>query len=105
MDKSFVQNRMLEYAKASGRSLSEISKKMGHRSNYLSGAISGHFEPKLEEVLYFCEIIGVAPSDFFREEPLSLEQQMAFQKIRRISKAELKIIDLLLNEFLKTDRK
>ncbi|MBO7690354.1 MAG: helix-turn-helix transcriptional regulator [Clostridia bacterium] len=105
MDKSFVQNRMLEYAKNSGRSLSEISKKMGHRSNYISGAVSGHFEPKLEEVLYFCEILGVNPSDFFQEEPLSLEQQQVCQKIRRISKGQLKIIQSLLDEFLKTDRK
>ncbi|MBO7690198.1 MAG: helix-turn-helix transcriptional regulator [Clostridia bacterium] len=105
MDKSFVQNRRLEYAKSSGRSLSEISKKMGHRSNYISGAVSGHFEPKLEEVLYFCEILGVHPSDFFREEPLTLEEQQICQKIRRISKTQRKIIQLMLDEFLKTDRK
>ena len=36
MDKSFVQKRMMEYAKQSHRSMAEISEKMGHRELTLS---------------------------------------------------------------------
>ena len=53
MDKSFVQKRMMEYARQSSKSMAEISKKMGHRDNYISGVGNGRFEPKLDEVLYF----------------------------------------------------
>ena len=73
MDKTFVQNRMMEYARDSEKSMEEISRKMGHSHGYVHNVAKGHFTPSLEEVLYFCTYLDIAPSDFFREEPLTYE--------------------------------
>lgn len=100
MDKSFVQKRMMEYAKASPRSLSEISKKMGHRGNYISNAASGRFEPKLDEVLYFCELLDISPADFFTEEPLTYDQQEAIALLRQLDSSDVKLIIPMLKRLL-----
>lgn len=100
MDKSFVQKRMMEYAKASPRSLAEISKKMGHRGNYISNAASGRFEPKLDEVLYFCELMDIEPSEFFSEEPLTYEQQEAITLLKQLDSPDLRVIIDLLKRLL-----
>ena len=98
MDKSFVQKRMMEYAKQSHRSMAEISEKMGHRNNYISGVGNGHFEPKLEEVLYFCELLDIAPSDFFREQELTLDQQELCALVRKAKPSHVKLLIAILKE-------
>lgn len=98
MDKSFVQKRMMEYAKQSHRSMAEISEKMGHRNNYISGVGNGRFEPKLEEVLYFCELLDIAPSDFFREQDLTLDQQELCALVRKAKPGHVKLLIALLKE-------
>ena len=98
MDKSFVQKRMMEYAKQSRRSMAEISEKMGHRNNYISGVGNGRFEPKLEEVLYFCELLDIAPSDFFREQELTLDQQELCALVRKAKPSHVKLLIAILTE-------
>ena len=98
MDKSFVQKRMMEYAKQSHRSMAEISEKMGHRNNYISGVGNGRFEPKLEEVLYFCELLDIAPSDFFREQELTLDQQELCALVRKAKPSHVKLLIAILKE-------
>ena len=98
MDKSFVQKRMMEYAKQSHRSMAEISEKMGHRNNYISGVGNGRFEPKLEEVLYFCELLDIAPSDFFREQDLTLDQQELCAIVRKAKPNHVKLLLAFLKE-------
>ena len=105
MDKSFVQARMMEYAKTSKRSMAEISKKMGHRGNYLSNALNGHFDPKLDELLFFCTLLGIEPADFFREEEVTLEQQQLIAKILSMTPSQVRAISQLADELLKQNKR
>lgn len=105
MDKSFVQKRMMEYAKQSHRSMAEISEKMGHRNNYISGVGNGRFEPKLEEVLYFCELLDISPSDFFRDQDLTLDQQELCALVRKASPRHVKLLLSILKELQNPFRK
>ncbi|MBQ3995937.1 MAG: helix-turn-helix transcriptional regulator [Clostridia bacterium] len=89
---------MMEYAKQSRRSMAEISEKMGHRNNYISGVGNGRFEPKLEEVLYFCELLDIAPSDFFREQELTLDQQELCALVRKAKPSHVKLLIAILKE-------
>ncbi|MBQ1664413.1 MAG: helix-turn-helix transcriptional regulator [Clostridia bacterium] len=89
---------MMEYAKQSRRSMAEISEKMGHRNNYISGVGNGRFEPKLEEVLYFCELLDIAPSDFFREQDLTLDQQELCALVRKAKPSHVKLLIAILKE-------
>lgn len=105
MDKSFVQKRMMEYAKQSSRSMAEISAKMGHRTNYISGVGNGRFEPKLEEVLYFCELLDIVPSEFFREQDeLTLDQQELCALVRKAEPAHVRILLDMIKELQKPRR-
>ena len=105
MDKSFVQKRMIEYARQSSKSMAEISKKMGHRDNYISGVGNGRFEPKLDEVLYFCELLDIVPSEFFREqEDLTLDQQELFALVRKAEPSHVKILLAMIKELQKPRR-
>ena len=105
MDKSFVQKRMMEYAKQSSRSMAEISAKMGHRTNYISGVGNGRFEPKLEEVLYFCERLDIVPSEFFREQDdLTLDQQELCALVRKAEPAHVRILLDMIKELQKPRR-
>lgn len=101
MDKSFVQNRMMEYAKSSEKSMAEISKKMGREESYVSGAAKGRFEPKLSDVLLFCETLGIPPSEFFREEDLTLDQQRVCSFIRDLTPSQVRLILQFIDEFRK----
>lgn len=105
MDKSFVQKRMMEYAKQSSRSMAEISAMMGHRTNYISGVGNGRFEPKLEEVLYFCELLDIVPSEFFREQDdLTLDQQELCALVRKAEPAHVRILLDMIKELQKPRR-
>lgn len=101
MDKSFVQKRMMEYAKASDKSLAEISQKMGHSSNYISNACSGRFDPKIEEILYFCELLHIKPSDFFSEEDFSPEHQEAISLLRQLDVPAVKAVIEMMKQLIR----
>lgn len=92
MDKTFVQKRMMEYARDCDRSMAEISKKLGRDESYISGATKGRFEPKLSDVLGFCELLKIAPTDFFREQDLTWKQQLAISLIPQMTDNQLDLI-------------
>lgn len=101
MDKEFVQKKMVEYVENSGRSKSEVSIKMGHAHSYLSSVAKGHFTPSLEEILYFCTLFHITPSEFFREEPLSVDQQLLCSKIESLSPPQVKLLLEIIEQFKK----
>lgn len=101
MDKEFVKKRMMEYVENSGRSKSEISIKMGHTHSYLSSVFKDHFTPSLEEVLYFCTLFHITPSEFFREEPLTVDQQLLCSKVAGLSPPQVKLLLELIDQFKK----
>lgn len=92
MDKQFIQERMLEYVRNSDKSMAEISKKMGKEDSYISSATKGRFEPKLSEVLSFCEILGITPSEFFEEERMTLEMQQVCSQMRSLTKTQITLL-------------
>ncbi|MBQ8083784.1 MAG: helix-turn-helix transcriptional regulator [Clostridia bacterium] len=96
---------MMEYAKQSSKSMAEISAKMGHRTNYISGVGNGRFEPKLEEVLYFCELLDITPADFFREQELTLDQQELCAMVRKAKPSHVRLLIEVLKELQKPFRK
>lgn len=99
MDKEFVQKRMMEYVKASGRSKSEISIKMGHAHSYLSSVAKGHFTPSLEELLYFCTLFKISPSDFFREKALTYDQQLLCSRVETLTPGQVRLLLELTEQF------
>ena len=101
MDKEFIQKRMMEYVRNSGKSKSEISIKMGHAHSYLSSVAQGHFTPSLEELLYFCTLFHVTPAEFFREEPLTYDQQLLCSKVETLSPPQIKLLLDIIDQFKK----
>ena len=99
MDKTFVQKRMMEYARDSEKSMEEISRKMGHSHGYVHNIAKGHFTPSLEEVLYFCTYLDIAPSDFFREESLTYDQQLLTAKIPSLPPGQVRLLLELVEQF------
>ena len=98
MDKQFVQKRMMEYARDSEKSMRDISAKMGHSHSYLHNITKGRSAPSLEELLYFCSYLDIAPADFFREEPLTIAQQTAIHKLLRLSPAQTELVIQLMDQ-------
>ncbi len=101
MDKDFVKKRMIEYVENAGRSKSEVSLKMGHAHSYLSSVAKGHFTPSLEEIFYFCTLFHITPSEFFREEPLTVDQQLLCSKVASLSPPQVKLLLDLIDQFKK----
>lgn len=101
MDKQFVQKRMMEYARDSEKSMRDISAKMGHSHSYLNNITKGRSAPSLDELLYFCNYLEIEPADFFRKEPLSLQQQVAIKKMLGLPPQQLDLLIRLMDQ-LKT---
>lgn len=104
MDKKFIQDRMLEYALNSDKSMAEISKKMGKEDGYISNATKGRFEPKLTEVLSFCEILGITPSEFFEEERMTLEMQQVCSQMRNLTKTQVTLLRSMAEQMVQLNQ-
>ena len=100
VDKKFIQERMLEYALNSDKSMAEISKKMGKEDGYISSATKGRFEPKLSEVLVFCDILGITPAQFFEEDRMTLEMQQVCTKMRLLSETQVKLLQNMADQMV-----
>lgn len=104
MDKKFIQERMLEYALNSDKSMAEISKKMGKEDGYISNATKGRFEPKLTEVLSFCDILGITPSQFFEEERMTLEMQQVCSQMRNLTKTQVTLLRSMAEQMVQLNQ-
>lgn len=95
---------MLEYVLDSGRSMAEISKKMGKEDGYISSATKGRFEPKLSEILSFCEILGITPSEFFEEDKMSLGMQKVCTDMRLLSKTQVQLLQTMAEQMVQLNQ-
>lgn len=93
MEYSFIQQRITELRMKKGVSEYRMSLDLGHSRSYIQNIASGRSKPSIEEFLYICEYLNVAPKAFFDEkevEPILI--QKAVDGMRTLSDKDMLIL-------------
>lgn len=65
MDEKYIRERITALRMKKGVSEYKMSLDLGHSKSYVQSISSGKSLPSLPELLYICDYLGVAPSEFF----------------------------------------
>jgi len=90
LDIDFIRKRITELRIKKGVSEYKMSFDLGHSRSYIQNIVAGRSLPSIEEFLYICEYLNVAPKAFFDDtqaEPILV--QKALDGMRGLSDKDL----------------
>lgn len=79
LDVDFIRKRITDLRVKKGISEYKMSLDLGHSRSYIQNIVSGRSLPSVEEFLYICEYLNVAPKAFFDDseaEPILIQKAL-----------------------------